>query len=136
MKLLFGTQETLLELADNFIAIRPDWPEMVSVINEAMKFIVSRGGFRERMKRTISKDHSELIEYESSVLLDYDWFPQSQTPSKCVEKFIFAIIPLFFGSAVPSKLQHSSARKKQFKGAHSSFKAFLGQLRSVMFFTD
>lgn len=63
VKLLFGTRDTLLDLADNSIAVRPDWPEVVPVINEAMNFIVNRGGFRERMKRTISKELIELMEY-------------------------------------------------------------------------
>lgn len=59
--LLFATRETLLDLADNAIAIRPDWPELPAMINEALTFLLSRGGLIERLKSFHKGDASNVV---------------------------------------------------------------------------
>ncbi len=49
LELLFNTPETLLDVADNAMAIRPDWPEAVPMINSALAFILGATGFSRKM---------------------------------------------------------------------------------------
>jgi hypothetical protein len=49
LKLLFNTTDTLLDVADNALAIRPDWPEAVPMINNALAFILGSTGFSRQM---------------------------------------------------------------------------------------
>lgn len=60
---LFTTRKTLLDLADNSIAIRPDWPEVVPVINDAIRFLQARGGLEERLTNLYSGDMAEVIAF-------------------------------------------------------------------------
>jgi len=59
---LFATRKTLLDLADDSIAIRPDWPEVVPVVNDAIRFLQARGGFSERMSKVHSGALREVVE--------------------------------------------------------------------------
>lgn len=49
LKILFNAPETLLDVADNALAIRPDWPEAVPMINNALAFILGATGFSRQM---------------------------------------------------------------------------------------
>lgn len=49
LQLLFNTTDTLLDVADNALAIRPDWPEAVPMINNALAFILGSTGFSRQM---------------------------------------------------------------------------------------
>lgn len=60
--LLFGTRRTLLDLCDNAIAVRPDWPEVIPTISDAIAFLRSRGGLVERLQRLHGGELSELVE--------------------------------------------------------------------------
>ena len=60
--LLFGSRRTLLDLADNSIAVRPDWPEVIPTINDAISFLRSRGGLVERLQKLHGGELSELVE--------------------------------------------------------------------------
>ena len=61
LTLLFATQNTLLDLAENSIAVRPDWPEVLPVINDAIRFVHSRGGFSERLAKLGSGPYKEVM---------------------------------------------------------------------------
>jgi hypothetical protein len=50
LQAIFHTQATMLDVCDNALAIRPDWPEVVSIINQAVSFVMSTGGFGERIR--------------------------------------------------------------------------------------
>lgn len=45
----FNESGTLLDVADNALAIRPDWPEAVPMINNALAFILGATGFSRQM---------------------------------------------------------------------------------------
>jgi|GEM_PF-1745184 len=65
MKLVFGTPETLLDMCDNAFAVRPDWADALPAINEAIRFIMSSGGLRERMRSLTEGEFKGLIELPS-----------------------------------------------------------------------
>lgn len=48
IKTLFETPSTMIDIGDNSFAIRPDWPEAVPIINEAISFIMNSAGFARR----------------------------------------------------------------------------------------
>jgi ABC-type amino acid transport substrate-binding protein len=50
LSLLFATKEDNLDLAESAFAVRPDWPEVVPVINDAISFLKKRGGLIQRLK--------------------------------------------------------------------------------------
>lgn len=64
LTLLFGTKATRLSMAEVSIAIRPDWPEVVPVINDAIRFLYARGGVTERLEKLYSGDYRQLVEFE------------------------------------------------------------------------
>jgi hypothetical protein len=45
---LFDDKTTMIDICDNSFAIRPDWPEALPRINQALAFIMSSGGFAKR----------------------------------------------------------------------------------------
>jgi hypothetical protein len=45
---LFDDRATMIDICDNSFAIRPDWPEALPRINQALSFIMSSGGFSKR----------------------------------------------------------------------------------------
>ncbi len=59
---LFVERNTLLDLADNSIAIRPDWPELIPFINDAIRFVQARGGFYERLVKIQEGRYREVLE--------------------------------------------------------------------------
>jgi hypothetical protein len=63
--LIFARRNTLLDLADNAIAIRPDWPELAPMVNEALAFLLSRGGVTERLKSFHKGDAAEVVSFTS-----------------------------------------------------------------------
>ena len=46
---IFASKDNLIDLADNTLAIRPDWPEVLPTINDAIRFLQSRGGLFNRL---------------------------------------------------------------------------------------
>ena len=48
---LFCSPSTVIDVGDNAFAIRPDWPEAVPMINQAISFILGSGGFSHRLKK-------------------------------------------------------------------------------------
>jgi hypothetical protein len=49
LKSIFRTQTTMVDVCDNAFAIRPDWPEVVPIVNQAISFLMSSGGFAQRV---------------------------------------------------------------------------------------
>jgi hypothetical protein len=45
---LFSERATMIDICDNSFAIRPDWPEALPSINQALSFIMNSGGFAKR----------------------------------------------------------------------------------------
>jgi hypothetical protein len=60
LELLFDTKETLLDLADISFAVRPDFKELLPMINESIIFLLDRGGFRDRIQSQLVGDRAEL----------------------------------------------------------------------------
>lgn len=50
-EVLFCSPSTVIDVGDNAFAIRPDWPEAVAMINQAISFILGSGGFSHRLKK-------------------------------------------------------------------------------------
>jgi hypothetical protein len=53
LHLLFNSRESILDLADDSLAVRPDWPEFLPVVNEAIRFLMSRGGLSTRTSLSV-----------------------------------------------------------------------------------
>jgi transcriptional regulator with XRE-family HTH domain len=62
LQFLFSKKGSLLDYSDTAIAVRPDWPEIVPVLNEAIRFVLTRGGMAERLKETIPASARDLVE--------------------------------------------------------------------------
>jgi hypothetical protein len=62
LALLFGTRDTLLDVADNSLAIRPDWPEAVPMINNALSFILGATGFSRQMQSIAQNYTAGILE--------------------------------------------------------------------------
>jgi len=62
LALLFGTRDTLLDIADNSLAIRPDWPEAVPMINNALSFILGATGFSRQMQSIAQNYTAGILE--------------------------------------------------------------------------
>lgn len=62
MALLFATRETRLTMAEVAIAVRPDWPELVPVVDDAIRFLYARGGVTERLDKLYSGESREVYE--------------------------------------------------------------------------
>ena len=52
---LFDDRATMIDICDNSFAIRPDWPEALPRINQALAFIMSSGGFAKRSEELSQK---------------------------------------------------------------------------------
>ncbi len=59
---VFNQRENLLDLAEESIAIRPDWPEIIPVINDAIRFLQSRDGLPERLAHLHGAEAASIIE--------------------------------------------------------------------------
>jgi hypothetical protein len=55
VKPAFDTPSTLIELADNTFAIRPDWAEAVPMINQALHFVLHSVGLAQRAEELASQ---------------------------------------------------------------------------------
>jgi transcriptional regulator with XRE-family HTH domain len=65
LKLIFASPETIIDMCDNAFAIRPDWADALPAVNDAIRFIMSGGGLRERMESLIGERFKGLIELPS-----------------------------------------------------------------------
>ncbi len=61
---LFDDRATMIDICDNSFAIRPDWPEALPRINQALAFIMSSGGFAKRSEELSRKYSSGLFGVE------------------------------------------------------------------------
>jgi len=61
--LAFHKKGTLLDLSDVCIAVRPDWPEALPVINDAVRFLQARGGLYRRLKNVHRGELAEVVAY-------------------------------------------------------------------------
>lgn len=64
VSLLFNKRDTLLDLPEVGIAVRPDWPEVLPVINDAIQFLYTRGRFPERLAKLYSGDFREVVDFD------------------------------------------------------------------------
>ena len=67
LELLFAAQDTFLDLADNSLAVRPDWPELVAILNDSLRFLFGSGGLASQLNRTIIKRVPGLLEVPAAV---------------------------------------------------------------------
>ncbi len=65
LKLIFASPETIIDMCDNAFAIRPDWADALPALNDAIRFIMSGGGLRERIESLIGERFKGLIEVPS-----------------------------------------------------------------------
>jgi transcriptional regulator with XRE-family HTH domain len=63
LSLLFADRSSLIDLPDVSIAVRPDWPELIPVFNDALKFLYARGGLSERFAKLYKGDAREVVEF-------------------------------------------------------------------------
>ncbi len=68
---VFNSRLTMIEICDSAFAIRPDWPEAVPMINQAISFIMNSGGFAKRA-HDVSMQHQlgvfDVPDYGSSTM--------------------------------------------------------------------
>ncbi|MFO0417146.1 MAG: hypothetical protein ACK5Y6_07655 [Pseudomonadota bacterium] len=50
---LFNSPQNMIDICDSSFAIRPDWPEALPILNQALAFIMSSGGFAKRSQEII-----------------------------------------------------------------------------------
>lgn len=62
LELAFHTPDTLLELSDDCIAVRSDWPEMVSILNQSIAYLVRTGALQERFERWVPPNMRGIIQ--------------------------------------------------------------------------
>jgi hypothetical protein len=60
LQAVFDTQSTIVDVCDNAFAIRPDWPEVVPIVNQAISFLMNDGGFGPRI-RDITQRHQPAM---------------------------------------------------------------------------
>jgi ABC-type amino acid transport substrate-binding protein len=60
LAVIFHTRSTVLDFADVGMPVRPDWPEVVPVINDAIRFLQARGGLTERIMNLYKGELSEV----------------------------------------------------------------------------
>jgi transcriptional regulator with XRE-family HTH domain len=65
LELLFDTKDTLIDLADISFAVRPDFKDILPMLNESINFLLDRGGFRERINAQLTGERAELAGLES-----------------------------------------------------------------------
>ncbi len=59
---LFAEPGTVLDMCNNSFAVRPDWPEAVTIVNEALHFILGAGGVAKRIQALIDDGAQGLLE--------------------------------------------------------------------------
>lgn len=52
---LFDEKTTMIDICDNSFAVRPDWPEALPSINQALSFIMNSGGFAKRSQEIVQR---------------------------------------------------------------------------------
>lgn len=52
---LFDEKRTMIDICDNSFAIRPDWPEALPSLNQALSFIMNSGGFAKRSQELVQR---------------------------------------------------------------------------------
>ena len=52
---LFDDKATMIDICDNSFAVRPDWPEALPSINQALSFIMNSGGFAKRSQELVQR---------------------------------------------------------------------------------
>lgn len=60
---LFNKRSTLIDLVEVGIAVRPDWPEIPPILNEAIRFLFDRGVIAERLEQVYSGDFREVVDF-------------------------------------------------------------------------
>ena len=62
IELAFGTPDTVLELSDDCIAVRSDWPELVSMLNQSIAYLIRTGAMQERFNRWLPSNMRGIIQ--------------------------------------------------------------------------
>lgn len=65
-ELLFSDLDSSLGVFENTIAVRPDWPELVTVLNDAMSFLIRENTLVELSNRRLNSDYRGAIQVISS----------------------------------------------------------------------
>ncbi len=60
--LSFSRPENLLELCDDCISVRSDWPELVSLINQSITYLLRTGALQERFEQWLPKNMRGVIQ--------------------------------------------------------------------------
>lgn len=62
-ELLFAEKDTLLGLYDDCIAVRPDWPEVVNVLNETIRFLARQGSIRDLAAKSLGPEFNGVLQF-------------------------------------------------------------------------
>lgn len=68
LKLLFAEPGTVIEMCDNSFAVRPDWTDALPIINHALTFILSSGGFAYRFRELRDSNGQGVFDIVSGAL--------------------------------------------------------------------
>jgi len=62
LQLLFATSDSVLNMSEDAIAIRPDWPELLPVINQAIQYLIDSKSLSSRFTQWISPELAGVVE--------------------------------------------------------------------------
>lgn len=62
LDLAFDKPGNVLELSDDCIAVRADWPELVSMLNQSITYLIRTGALKERFQRWLPEQMHGIIQ--------------------------------------------------------------------------
>ncbi len=70
LRQLFHEKSSMIDICDNSFAIRPDWPEALPNINQALSFIMNSGGFAKRSQEVVQRYAPGIVAVATDPLHD------------------------------------------------------------------
>jgi ABC-type amino acid transport substrate-binding protein len=61
-EILFASKSSILGAYENTIAVRPDWPELVNVLNDTLRFLGRQGTLNELVKKWLPAPVRDVVE--------------------------------------------------------------------------
>lgn len=58
---LFVSKNNMLDMIDNVIAVRQDWPELIPLLNESIDFLKSRGGLSDQLHEIHNGHYHDVV---------------------------------------------------------------------------
>lgn len=62
--LLFATPKTVVDMAEDALAVRADWQELATAINDFLAFLIRTGSLKERLNKWFPEDMQGVVDLE------------------------------------------------------------------------